>query len=245
MNRILWVLFFALWSTPLLPFTKHITDYLVQGFGTQPLSKKHQRLVKSLMHKMNISKPIDMRLANWQTKALWGRNNALAMYDHYLFISDSFFNELSKKEQRFLIGHELSHIKFNHNSKQLSVLILLIMLVFFVYKHIYAFLRTRISRRIIRIPIGLFCFWALLVGRQVIYATLSRVCERQADKESALCLHCPEGGIAFFNRLEKTAQFPQKKNRLQKALSPWVATHPSNKERIECLKDFKINKDQK
>lgn len=247
MKRLYAICFLSIlaFSLPALPFTKPITDYLVQGYGTQPLSKKQTRLVTSIMKEMGITKPIDMRMANWRAKATWGRNNAIAMYDQYLFISDSFFDELSKEEQRFLIGHELSHIKFGHNSKQLTVLILLIILAFFLYGKINKALRARIQRRIITLPLGLFCLWLLLVGRQITSATLSRICERQADMESVRCLNCPKGGIKFFDRLERADKITVAQNRIKKWLGPWIATHPSNKARIDYLNDFKTDKDKK
>ncbi len=247
MKRIFFGIYLSIFTLSLsaLPSTKPITDYLVQGYGTQPLAKDQREFVESIMQEMGIRKPIDMRMANWRAKAIWGRNNAIAIYDRYLFISDSFFDELTKEEQRFLIGHELSHIKFYHNSKQLSIWILLLILVFFLYGKINKILRPPISRRIIRIPVGLFCLWMLLIGRQMISATLSRVCERQADMESVRCLDCPKGGIKFIERLEQVNHIVPRKNQFQKVMAPWIATHPSNQERIDYLNDYKTNKDSK
>lgn len=106
-------------------------------------------------------------------------------------------------------------------------------------------LRPRISRRIIRLPLGLVCLWALLVGREVICATLSRICERQADMESVRCLDCPKGGIKFMERLERLGHVAPQKNRFQKVMAPWVATHPSNQERINYFKELTPNKGKK
>jgi Zn-dependent protease with chaperone function len=220
-----------------VPLPYQLTNNLVEQFGNQPLKPRHQKYVKSIMCKMNMDQDIIMRKSNWLAKITWGRNNAMAIYDTYLYLSDGFFDELSKSEQRFLIGHELSHIKFKHNSKSLALLLILIMIMAFIFSYLNAIIKQRVSHKLIRLTLNGAIIVMLLFGKQAIQAAYSRQCEKQADQESARCLNCSYGGIQFMERFD-TMPSVEKKTLYQEFISPWFATHPHYAARREYIKNL-------
>ncbi len=217
---------------------KPITDYLAKDYGTTPLDNVHQQQVRSIMKEMGITKSIDLRKSNWKAKAVFGRNNAFALYDRYLYLSDSFFDELSKEEQRFLIGHELSHLKYNHIPIRLGFSFFLWILAMFLFWNVSRKIREKISRRSITIPLRIGSAFLLGFGMNVCNATLSRIHERQADVESARCLDCSQGGIEFFCRLEKSATILTPQYDYSTKFKRLVASHPSNDERKQYINEL-------
>ena len=135
---------------------------------------------------------------------------------HYkMYINEEWFNSLSVDGRRFLVGHELMHIKHKHIQK--SVLLSL------------AF--PSLSARL------LFPLWGKKKGPSNAFEAMltlwySRRNEKEADISCAKRLHCANGGIEVFTSLETS---PDK--RLFKVPDAFL-DHPSHKVRIEYLQEL-------
>lgn len=112
-----------------------------QIFGSMPLPAEQEAAIRTIATEMGIKRNIIIRKMNQQALAQFGYHNAVAYNPmfygiipisstSFMFISEDFFEELTAAEQRFLIGHEMAHIK--HADLQympIAMLLLFIMLV--------------------------------------------------------------------------------------------------------------------
>ena len=107
----------------------YLNDYAIQAaeeqFGSQHLAPAQEEKILSIAHEMGITEPFTIRKMNRFAIAFGGYHNAFAYFPAllhfiplsnkpFLFISEGFFEDLTLDEQRFLIGHELTHIQENH-----------------------------------------------------------------------------------------------------------------------------------
>jgi Zn-dependent protease with chaperone function len=212
-----------------------LLGYPPSYFGTENLSLKHEEFVRSLIKRLGIEKEIIIKKMNLNGFNKFGWANAFAYqvigYKDHIFISESFFKQLTEGEQIFLIGHELMHIKKDHIriqtiSQRVGFPLALIAAGYLSHYHI--------PSRILR-P-SLIC--GLLIGNVYLQQALSRACEREADKESAQQLNSAEGGISFFKRLQ-TLEPPQRL--LTYYIRALFGTHPNNQERITYLEKIMHN----
>ena len=132
-----------------------------------------------------------------------------------MYVNENWFNSLSEDGRRFLIGHELMHIKRKHIQKSVVIW--------------YAF--PSISVRLFSPLFGKKkrpsnAFEAMLT------LWYSRRNEKEADISCAKRLHCANGGIEVFTSLETS---PDK--RLFKVPDAFL-DHPSHKVRINYLQEL-------
>lgn len=126
--------------------TTFLDDYAIRAtcekLGSKPLNTEHVAFIKSIAAEMDIHEPIIIRKMNSQAMQTYGYCNAMAAFcifsnlfplplssQPFLFISDGFFEDLSSEEQRFLIGHELVHIKKQHCRFILLISFMLILIL--------------------------------------------------------------------------------------------------------------------
>ncbi|MBN1549802.1 hypothetical protein JW872_04050 [Candidatus Babeliales bacterium] len=93
-----------------------IIDQGVEKFGTEKLTSEAEDLVTDVAQKMGVES-VQFRYLNLRGLQTFGLYNAVAMQDAYVLVSKYFFTKLPIPLQRFLIGHELAHIK-QHDAKK-------------------------------------------------------------------------------------------------------------------------------
>jgi Zn-dependent protease with chaperone function len=156
----------------------------------------------------------------------------------FLFVSEGFFEDLSLEEQRFLIGHELIHIKHGHLHYFHPALLL-----FFVALLICAMRPTKYVMVIIQKHFPLFypkyipwVITALLLGACVASTSLvalayRRHIEREADCVSMQLLNSHAGCLLLTERWHKECKIA-----LHNPYFGITADHPSCAERQSyCL----------
>lgn len=221
-------------------YAKKFTDFLAGNFGTEKLSTEHESQVRSIMTQMGITKAIDMRYMNYKGLQTFGLYNAIAYLDSYLFFSKYFFTKLTFEEQLFLIGHELTHIKQNHTRKIALLAGATGMLAAISALGMWQLLKRKNFNTAASMisSVATYTFFARLTV--IPCAAYMRSCEKEADKQSACVLKCPQSGVKFLQHM----------NELNAALGvstslPWstwwkrlTVTHPSDQERINLLNNY-------
>lgn len=229
--------FCVILSSPLraVSITEKIIDSYAQKLGTEPLSCEHETFVRAIAQEMGIAKPIKFRYMNYAALNTFGLYNACAYLDSYVFISKYFFEKLSKEEQRFVIGHELAHIKQHWGKINLPLIYLGIGIPYcsaagtwYVSHH------CSYADKIIR-SLAIFIVTSLMA--QLSRACILRYCEYDADKTSAHLLNNVQDGISFINHTNNLVNnSPNQKN---PDSLPWIKklfmTLPTHKQRIAYL----------
>ena len=102
-------------------------------FGYESLSQENEAFVRQILQEMNVKQNITiLRMSKFGINRL-GYQNAFVILN-YLFVSEDWFNKLSTKEKRFLIGHEAVHIKENHSVCKVIALEALSLVVGYIVK---------------------------------------------------------------------------------------------------------------
>lgn len=210
-------------------------------YGSQSLSAEHRTFVEGIAQEMDIdTTPIVMRMLNTNGLRAYGYHNALAAFHiffvlpiidtPFLYISEGMFTELSVSEQRFLIGHELVHIKEEH--LRYTPLLLQIFIIFLIYLLMYA---LQIIKRktahyrlahIIQAVLILSLFTILFTGTKIVEYTYKRHCEWEADTISTAKLSTYDGGIKIMDRFVAQYGVPA-----ENPLGNLFSDHPSSVER--------------
>ncbi len=217
--------------------------------GQEPVLADQEKRIRQIAAEMNITQPFIVRKMTQYVMSQLGYFNAAVLFPMMfnfipvthipmLLISESFFEDLSLAEQRFLIGHEMIHIRESHCKYANLIVALLVWLlalcIFLLVSPIKKMLLTYFSARLslylsVCILAGLFCSNVALLG--IAHMTYRRIIERQADLESLAILSSYEGAALIMEKFEKVAKIS--KTNWYQAL--WV-DHPSNIERkLYCL----------
>src|SRR5438876_215687 len=96
-----------------------------ETYGSMPLAPAYEAKILAIAKELEVTDSMVMRKMNTHALKAFGYNNACAashvflgilplVDTPFLFISEGFFEDLTEEEQRFLIGHELIHIKERH-----------------------------------------------------------------------------------------------------------------------------------
>jgi Zn-dependent protease with chaperone function len=239
---------------------------LEKSFGSQPLDAKQTALVQAIAAEMGISIPIKICKMNTLAMQQFGYCNALAVTplfldlipissQPYMYISESFFADITPAEQRFLIGHELIHIRDQHVDWLNFWIIILQITGFIIFWLITKSLRLKLSAfkaqtlskepliLKLRIILGVICkafvpaaiiciaFVTTNLTPILISLTYRRYIEREADCRSLELLNSHAGALQFMCRAEKSYKSPKH--------NPYfglLADHPScHERRIYCL----------
>lgn len=240
---------------------------LEKSYGSQPLDAKQAALVQAIAAEMGISKPIKICKMNTLAMQQFGYCNALAATplflnlipissQPYMYISENFFADITPAEQRFLIGHELIHIRDQHVdwlNFWITILQIIGFIIFWLvtkplYSKFSTFKRQTLSEKtlIIKIVIILViastAFITINLIPNLISLTYRRYIEREADCRSLELLNSHEGALKFMCRAEKSYSSPKH--------NPYfglLSDHPScHERRIYCLesqvqKEYELN----
>lgn len=194
-----------------------------EQFGDQPVDASQEAFVQTIAQEMGITEPIILRKMNTQTLHLFGYWNACALFplfgnciplsnQPFLYISQGFFEDLTPQEQRFLIGHELIHIKERHA----RLYNLFFFMAIFITIILFTLLRKLIIRGIERyinsrhfIAVIFFALLSMsLWVPSLIGLWYRRHIEWQADIQSIAALQSYDGGIKLMERWVKQFRIP-------------------------------------
>ncbi len=222
-----------------------------QELGCQSLNADQEVKIKSIAAEMGISEPIIIRKMNQKAMITFGYHNAFAYFPllltfiptnsaPYLFISEGFLEDLSSEEQRFLIGHEMVHIKERHtlylNLVLHSLFLLMVALAYFLTKKIQRLGQGLHYQKYIMGGIsGVLVFICLSIPNIIGLAYRKHI-EKVADCQSLKILKSYEGCTKLVTRWQKEFNLP--------AHNPCYglfSDHPSCEERKLYCKEMQNN----
>jgi len=235
----------------------YATECLYESCGNLPISKDIEEKINNIAKEIDLHESIVIRKMNVQAMKAFGYHNAFACYPQLLlgcitfnkphvFISEGFIEDLSPEEQRFIIGHELVHIK-KHHILYLVLIMALIELAFLGFwwlimvKHIKQLalgFNVKYQKKILYTFLSISLFFCLFVPR-LIELAYKRHIEREADTQTLQKLKCHEGALKIIDRWLKEFKIPLNNN-----YYGILSDHPSALERKNyCLKYKQIIKD--
>lgn len=228
---------------------KKTNNYHIQTYGQEKLKTENEEFIKNLIKEFSMENyNIKIYKMNSTSIKQMGYKNAFVI-SNLLYISENFFEELTHDAKRFIIAHELMHIKNNHGGKQIIISIASIISTITLYitlsdyidkNYLSPYLETlNINKRFKKFISSKFIVLpSVMTLSKLIQKAFSRQCEKEADEQAALNLKSIKGAIDLFNEYPKI-----KKNKILAFIKSFLSTHPSMEERIKLLKkiESKIN----
>ncbi len=223
-----------------------------QQLGAALLAPEQEEKVKAIASEMGVSEPIVIRKMNHDALRLFGYCNAISYFPAilgfipisnkpFLFISEGFFEDLSPEEQRFLIGHEMVHIKERHVLYLELTLYMLFFLLLIFWWFLKKYFRLIIQKIIatkyhssVSAVTSCILFCICLVVPELIGFAYRRHIEREADCKSMEILKSYDGGIKLIDRWVKEFKIPA-----HNQYFGLLSDHPSCFERKMCCLEFK------
>ncbi|MFA6066761.1 MAG: M48 family metalloprotease [Candidatus Babeliaceae bacterium] len=191
-----------------------------KSFGSQPVAQNLEEKIRAIAREMGVTEPIIIRKMSQTALSVYGYCNAFAYFPSFfniipisnkifLFISEGFLEDLSPEEQRFLIGHEMVHVKKHHT----QYLNLALCLLFIILMLLSAYIHKRIAHYYVTHKWHASAFAYMLVFMCILITQLTclayrRTIEREADHCSLSALNSYEGGIKLAERWEKEYKHP-------------------------------------
>lgn len=230
-----------------------------QRFGSQRISPIYETMIRNIAKELNITEPFEIRKMNTNALQAFGYGNAFVYFPQlfyciplsnipFLFISQSFFDDLTPIEQRFLIGHELVHIKKHHAQFfPLALLIIfgILLTIWWVgtrpLRKFFANLQKKPLQKLGPI-ISVLLLWISLIVLTQTGLFYRRHIEWEADNLSLELLNTYDGGIRLMDRWHQEFNMPLHHSFTN--LSGLSATHPSIHERktyFTTIKNLKEN----
>ncbi|HJZ23589.1 MAG TPA: M48 family metalloprotease [Candidatus Babeliales bacterium] len=207
-----------------------IISKLANLCGTESLSDEKVKLIRDTAHEIGVTQQFEIRKMSALAIAQFGLYNAFVFFD-YLFVSEEFFEKLDYHERRFLIGHELMHIKKKHMRQRLFLSGLLFCNE--LPSRLLAYVSTKfLYRNYFSSVTGMV---ALI--RPLVVAGYTRAQEKEADLGAALLLCEAQGGVSLFEKMEKFAG-DEHENYYAKWYNRILATHPNFQERKRYLQEI-------
>lgn len=190
-------------------------------FGSSLLAPQYEQFIRDIAQEMNITKPFLVRKTNATMLGTLGYYNAFVYHPQlwnfiplcspvFMYISEGFFEDLSVAEQRFLVGHELIHLREGHCSTYYQLCMVLAPFMLLLFWSLCVRKRTRaLVQRFVPAPYRLGaivagCVVSLVMCSlipQVVGNAVRRQQEWQADVDSVAILNSHEGGLGFVNRM--------------------------------------------
>ncbi|MCK4265082.1 M48 family metalloprotease [Candidatus Babeliales bacterium] len=222
----------------------YISKAVEQELGTLRLSETQEQEVRAIAKEMGISEPIVIRKMNTRALVRFGYHNAFASFfllfnfipmkiKPFLFASEGFFEDLSPEERRFIIGHELIHIKERHVVYLNLVLYLLFFALLTLWWFISKALRPALKKPLYILSSGLLFYISLMVPGLINFAYRRHI-ERDADNKSLMVLKSHDGGLKLIERWIKEFRMPE-----HNQYFGLFSDHPSLLERKICCLKFK------
>lgn len=218
-----------------------------QMLGNATISPDREIFIRSIAQEIGAPEHLQIRKMNTQTLLAFGYANAFAYFPHFcdvlpisatpfLYVSESFLEDLTLAEQRFLIGHEMVHIREQHGRfLQITVYLLALLVLIcciLIGKKLAIFLGKHIDTNTAQataicaaLLVFLLCIALVHLGK----CYHQRSFEQEADCVSLKTLNSYEGCMALLDRWEHEFRLP---NPSIVALSD----HPTHDERRKyCL----------
>lgn len=251
------MLFFALFMSNISISGSNICQEILGIHGSEA-DPECKSFIENIIKELNMQDyNIKIYKMDDRTIAKFGYKNAFVFFNN-IYISQDYFKSIPNDVKRFLIGHELMHIKKNHISKNLIFNLAFITASTWAGYSISKYLdkkfkskdqdkqndntilqkiKNSITTRVVIAP-------TTFIATSAICKMFSRYCEKEADRESALNLNSTEGGIKFFEDLENDRIYIESHliGKKPSIFSRWTSrlfsTHPTNEERIKLLKNL-------
>lgn len=262
-SRLVWMGVFAALSGLILVITavpsvkqcldKYAIEMMTARYGSKLLAGPQEGMILQIAKEMGINESIVIRKMNTAALQTFGYNNAFACWallggflpfsnQPFMFLSEGFLEDLSPEEQRFLIGHELIHIRDRHvmffNLVWAIAVLLLLTLAYFGQR----FVRSRFALKpAIFYILMAICVYCSLAIPNLIGLAYRRWMERAADLESFRLLNSHEGCLKIITRWQNDFQIPK-----HDAYWGLLSDHPSCFERENyCLQHQESTKNIK
>lgn len=231
-------------------FAPYAEKGLEESKGSTLLDQKYEEEIRSIAKEVGLTTPFHIRRMNRRALLTWGYHNAFVQYATffgipvgvpYLFASQGLFEDISPEERRFLIGHELMHIKLGHIPSALTLsyvlnlfLALIFLILFFNFGNNN--LKSLGSRKYLNfkfISPKTLLFLVLVIASDAISIAYRRYNEWDADCNSVKCLASADGGLRLINRWQIEFNLPEHNS--------WCgifSSHPSCAERRKYISEI-------
>lgn len=221
-------------------------NLLESSFGNQPLSQENEAEVRAIIDELNYKEPVIIKKMNWVALQKFGYYNAFACYNMeggfisgspHIFASDNFFKDLSPEERRFIIGHEVMHLRERHiHFINFVMLFVSVLLLIFYIVFLYPFLNIRFKA--LSIKHANFLKWGsflmIVIACSFVVSAISnasrRYIEADADCKSVTELGTHAGGLKIIDRWCKDFKMPE-----HNSYYGIFADHPSCFQRREYI----------
>ena len=216
-------------------------------FGHLDVSNEHQDKVCEIAKELNFNEPFQIKRMNWKGLQTFGYYNAFAYLTpfsgNYVFISEGFFSGLSPNERRFLIGHEIMHLKLGHLRNKIILIWALILLILLLSLFLF---NPFINKKIVKndkvfkaAKLGIKTAFLLLLFfiANLLNLAYSRYIEKEADLESVKILNSGSGAFEVFDRWKR--DFHMRDNLCYGGI---FLDHPACEERKEYISELTSNR---
>lgn len=204
----------------------YATTHLYETLGNLPPSKEIEEKITYIAQEMAVSEPIIIKRMAPLAMRILGYYNAFACYPTllfgtiffnkpHIFVSEGFFEDLSPEEQRFIIGHELAHIREHHvlYLETIVALIEIFLLIFwwFVltkYIKIFAQRFSTMHQKKIRYTLLITSLLFCVAVPELAELAYRRRIEKDADMISIRTLKCTDGALKAIARWCREFKIP-------------------------------------
>ena len=108
-------------------------ENLYTELGNLPIDNKLKEKIDLLAQEIGVTSPLIVNKMNCNATQLLGYHNCFITYPRsclniitfnkpHMFISEGFFENLSVDEQRFILGHELIHVREGHHGRYFTLI---------------------------------------------------------------------------------------------------------------------------
>lgn len=200
------------------------------------------RMVGMLAHRLGIRQPVSLFYGDVDFAGAFD-----AGYHHFgIVLNPNIISHLSPREMRFVLAHELAHIKNRDMDRNLSdVMAYTVPMV--------AVAKTMTDVLNMTSPVGLVGAMTSIAALSILQSMQTRVAERRADQTALKVTKDPDAAIGFFDDFpvlskivrqtkEWQRRHPKKstpKSPYQKMTKRIYAPHPADELRIEYLQAWK------
>lgn len=240
--------------TPAEKKARDVSDFFTwEVFGYHALSVENEDFIRAIVKDLDMQDYcIEIRGMSNLAKAVYGRVNAFVVPTQsgkklhaYLYVSEEWFNSLAQGAKEGLIRHELMHLRQNHVSEKVNVLMLSLLASFalnygaakLIFSQDYSFNKKAVF-------LGSF-YLVTSVMSLLIFAKKTRATEMEADILAARTMKDKQGMIDLFENMKENIQDPESKyafkrciNNIFEAIFAPFSSHPEFDERIEYIESL-------
>lgn len=235
------IILFHLFINNYLISKKHDGLEFKNIYGNEELKDENKEFIINIIKKFGMQ-GYNIKIYKMNDLAIkkFGCNNAFVYFNN-MYISENFFESLTEGSKKFLIGHELIHIKKGHAKKValLNIISLLSWLISseFITSYINENCLSKSNKIVKEIGMRFIIFTINRALHDLFIAAFMRHCEKEADSQAALSLNVIEDGIKFLNEFLNE---DQNKNKILAFINSFFSTHPSIKTRIKLLENIRV-----